>query len=121
MEALWEKLQSWITSSKTKTIKEGVDFELVNIEDTDLTAVRVIYGKYKGVLYHYNGAKIIEEGVMAKLQFGYNIINPGKYDIDSLSTSDEFSTLMGDILTQLILKEDVYGQTGTIDTEEFDL
>lgn len=121
MEALWEKLQFWKMFSKTKTPKEGVDFELVNIEDTDLTAMRILSGKYKNVLYHYNGAKIVEEGVMAKLQFGYNVINPGKFSIETLTNNDEFSTLMGDILTQLILKEEVYGQTGIIDTEEFDL
>ncbi len=121
MEILWEKILFWKKCSKTKQIKEGIDFELVNIEDSDLTAIKILRGKYINVLYHYNSAKIVEEGVMAKLQFGYNIINPANHTIDSLTICDDFSTLMGDILTQLILKEDVYGQTRTIDTEEFDL
>lgn len=109
----------WKTNQKK--LKEGVDYQLVDIEDSDLTAVKIISGKFSEVMYHYNGAKIVEEGVMARLQFGYNIINPGKFSIEQLTTNQQFSTLMGDILTQLILKEEVYGQTRAFDTEEFDL
>jgi hypothetical protein len=109
----------WKTNQKK--LKEGVDYQLVDIEDSDLTAVKIISGKFSEVMYHYNGAKIVEEGVMARLQFGYNIINPGKFSTEQLTTNQQFSTLMGDILTQLILKEEVYGQTRAFDTEEFDL
>ena len=121
METLWEKLRFWKKFSKTKTLEEGVDFKLHDIEDSDLTAIHVIRGKFKDVIYYYKGAKIVEEGVMAKLQFGYEIYNYGTFTEEFLTRSEEFNTLMGDILTQLILKEDVYGQTRTIDTEEFDL
>jgi hypothetical protein len=106
---------------KKKSIKEGVDFRLHDIEDSDLTAIELISGKFKGVIYYYNGAKIVEEGTMARLQFGYNIYNKANFDVEFLTNSQEFNTLMGDILTQLILKDEVYGQTRTIDTEEFDL
>jgi hypothetical protein len=106
---------------KSKKLSEGVDYRLIDIENSDLTAVQLVRGKFSGVTYYYNGAKIVEEGVMARLQFGYNIINPGKFSIEQLTTNEQFSTLMGDILTQLILKEEVYGQTRAFDTEEFDL
>lgn len=107
--------------SKNKKFKENVDFEFYDVEDYGITAIKIIKGKFKDVIYYYQGASISEEGEMARLRFGYQILEAGNFSIEFLTNSEEFNTLMGDLLTQLIVKEDVYGQTRTFDTEEFDL
>lgn len=106
---------------KNKKPKENLDFVFQDVDDSELTAIKIIRGKFKDVVYCYRGASISEEGVMARLKFGYNILYPASLSIESLTNSTEFNTLMGDILAELIIKEDVYGQTRTFDTEEFDL
>ena len=107
--------------SKKKMYKENVDFQFYDIEDYGLTAIKILRGEFKDVLYYYQGASISEEGEMARLKFGYQVLEAGSFSVEFLTNSEEFNTLMGDLLSQLIIKEDVYGQTGTIDTEEFDL
>lgn len=124
MEALWEILKSplkMFSSKKNKSPKFNEDFVFQDIEDSDLTAIRLIKGKFKDVVYCYMGASVSEEGALARLKFGFNILFPASFTVESLTNNEEFNTLMGDILTELIIKEDVYGQTGTFDTEEFDL
>ena len=119
MVALWEKLKFWKKTSNQ--FKEGVDYKFVDTEGSDLTALRILRGRFSGVVYYYTGVRISEENGMAKLSFGYAILETGKYDENYLYDSDEFDTLMGDILKELILKEEVYEQTRTFDTEELDL
>jgi hypothetical protein len=102
--------------------KEDVDYRFVDIDDTDLTAIELLIDNYKGVVYHYHKARIQEEGGMARLQFGYTLLNSGDYDIDELNTSQEFHTIMGDILTILLMskaKEDESFRNNN--TKEFDL
>ena len=60
------------------------------------------------------------EGEMGVLQFGYTIVNPGKHDIDALTKDENFSTMMGDILTEILTKNQ-YETPRENDTEEFDL
>ena len=106
---------------KKKTFKENVDYVFYDLEEFGPTAIKILRGKFKDVIYYYRGASISEEGALARLKFGYNIISTGNLSEEFLTNSEEFNTLMGDLLSELIIKEDVYGQTGTFDTEEFDL
>jgi hypothetical protein len=85
--------------------KEDIDYKFIDIEDTDLTAVELLMDNYEGVVYHYHKARIKEEGGVARLQFGYTLLESGKYDIDELNTSEEFHTIMGDILTILLMSK----------------
>jgi len=108
-------------SKKPKTPKEGVDYKLVNIESSDLTAVEILHGSFSGVIYHYNHAKVeIDPTDMARLVFSYQFIYTANFSDDYLKENEEFVTLMGDILSGMIIKEEVYGQTGTINSEESD-
>lgn len=107
---------------KPKVLKEGVDYRFIDIEDSDLTAIQITSGKYSDVLYHYHKARIVEENGIGRLQFGYTILEPGKNDIDVLNSDEEFHTMMGDILTILLMskaKEDESFRDSN--TEKFDL
>jgi hypothetical protein len=102
--------------------KEDIDYKFIDIEDTDLTAIELLIDNYEGVVYHYHKARIQEEGGVARLQFGYTLLQPGEHDIDELNSSQEFHTIMGDILTILLMnkaKEDESSRNNN--TQKFDL
>ena len=104
-----------------KKYKEDIDFRFVDFKDSDLTGIELLTENYKGVLYHYHKARVVEEGKLAKLQFGFTVVHPGEYDIDDLTKDEELHTIMGDILTELIMTNKYNEQTRTNDTQEPDL
>jgi hypothetical protein len=71
-------------------LEEGKDFAFVDFKNTDITGIQMIAGDYEGVVYHYHQAKVVEEGEMARLKFGFTIIHPGKHDIDLLKDDEDF-------------------------------
>ena len=90
--------------------KEGVDYQFVNpdgynSDDAPVTAIGLLMEDYKGVLYHYHKAKVVEEGEVARLQFGYTILFAGKHDIDDLTKDEKLHTIMGDILSDIIMAQ----------------
>lgn len=108
--------------SKKKMYKEGVDYQFVDFNDSELTGIGLLIEEYKGVLYHYHKAKVVEEGEVARLQFGYTIVNPGEHDIDTLTSDEKLHTIMGDILTEILLKKQTHDeQIRTEHTQEPDL
>ena len=120
MEAFWKMTQLW--KKTPKMLKEGVDYQFIDFIDSDITGIAIIKGKYEKVVYHYNKARVVEEGLLAKLQFGFTIVNPGNHDIDSLTTDEEFVTLLGDLLTEILsTQERLNEQIRTNDFEEPDL
>lgn len=119
MEALWQKLQFW---KKPKTPKEGVDYKLYNFPDSDVTGVHLLKGEYRDVVYCYGKVKFVEEGGLGRMNFSFEIIESGEHDINVLKEDEKFVTMMGDILTHLILTEPVYNEsTRADDTKESDL
>lgn len=118
MAQLWEKLQFW--KNQPMIYREGVHFNYLDSPDKKATAIQLLIPNYEDVVYQYHQARIVQEGALPKLQFGYTILFAGKHDIDDLQNSAEFSTIMGDILTQLILDKEQY-ETRNNDTEEPDL
>ena len=117
METLWEKLLFW---KKQKMLKEGVDYHFFDFKDSDITGIELLMKEYQGVIYHYQKARVVEEGEFARLQFGYTIVQPGEHDIDDLTNDDNLHTIMGDILTTL-LETQANEQTRTDDNQKFDL
>ena len=117
METLWEKLLFW---KKQKMLKEGVDYHFIDFKDSDITGIELLMKEYKGVIYHYQKARVLEEGEFARLQFGYTIVHPGEHDIDDLTTDENLHTIMGDILTTL-LETQANEQTRTDNNQEFDI
>jgi hypothetical protein len=66
--------------------------------------------------------KVIEEGEVGKLQFGFGIIDPGEHDLEALINDDKFVTIMGDILQEILLsKAKADEQIRTDDSEKFNL
>jgi hypothetical protein len=119
MGQLWEKLLFW---KKSKVLEEGKDFAFIEFEGAEMTGVQLLTGKYEDVVYHYEKARIKEEGELARLQFGYTIVHSGKHNIDLLQNDEEFVTIMGDILTQILLnRAKADEQIRTNNSEEFDI
>ena len=105
---------------KKKVPKEGEDYKFIDFTDSDLTGIMVLKGDYAGVVYHYGKVRVKEQGEFATLEFGYTLVNPGKHDIDLLQKDEEFVTIMGDILSEILTKSD-NEKTRNHDPEEFDL
>jgi hypothetical protein len=83
-------------------LRLGVDYNYFDSDDKNITGIHIIKGKFKDVLYHYHKVRVVEEGEIARLQFGYTIVDSGSHDPDELTNDEEFSTIMGDILTTIL-------------------
>ena len=92
-------MKNW---NQPKMPKEDVDYSFINFEDTDLTGIALLKEPFEGVIYHYGRARVVEQGALAKLEFGYTIVSPGKHDPDELQNNEEFHKIMGDVLTQIL-------------------
>ena len=103
METLWEKLQFW--KKKPKMPLEDKDYRFINFTNSEITGIQILQGEFAGVVYHYGRARVEEAGEFAKLQFGYTLVHPGKHDIDELQNNEDFVTIMGDILTSILMKQ----------------
>jgi hypothetical protein len=101
-------------------LKEGIDYRFFDFKDSDMTGIELLTKDYKGVIYHYQKARVLEEGEFARLQFGYTIVHPGEHDIDDLTKDENLHTIMGDILT-IILANQADEQTRTDNNQEFDI
>ena len=118
MAQLWENLQFW---KKPKMLKEGVDFRYIDFTNSEITGIQILAGDYEGVVYQYHQAKVVDEGIGARLKFGYTIVHPGNKDIDLLQNDEDFVTIMGDILTQILMSKVQDEQAGTNDSQKFNL
>jgi len=85
--------------------KEGKDYEFINFTNSDMTGVVLHVEGYEDVLYHYHKVRVLEEGIGARLQFGYTIVSSGEHDIDLLNNDEKLHTIMGDILTIILSAE----------------
>ena len=102
--------------------KEGKDFNFFEFDESQLTGIELYVKGYEGVIYHYHKAKVVEEGELARLQFGFTIVHPGEHDIDELTKDENFVTIMGDILQEILLsKAKADEQIRTNNPEEFNL
>lgn len=102
-------------------LEENVDYKFVESDDGKVTGVGFLKGKYAGVLYHYDKARVVEEEGFAKLQFSYVIDFPGQHDPDELTNDSEFHTIMGDLLTKILSAQIQDEKTRNYNPEEFDI
>jgi hypothetical protein len=112
MAVLWAKIQFW------KPKKKIPEYRFQEAPMSDGTWVEITTGEYANVVYSYGKVSFSDELGVPKLQFGYSILHSGHYDLDGLQTDQNFVTIMGDILTDIIIKNE---PTRKIDTEESDL
>lgn len=72
-------------------------------KDEDTAKIRILDGKYKDLVYHYNYVSFNEESV--NLQFEYDIDEtPEGLEVDKLESEDrkEFEIVLGDILVDIV-------------------
>lgn len=91
--------------------EENIDYSFVELEDVDVSAIKLLKGKYQDVIYCYGHASVNEEGVAARLSFDYIVIDPGKYTVEQLTQDEEFHIMIGDILVEMIAVEGKNEQT----------
>ena len=115
METLWQKLQWW---KKPKMLEENKDYRFIDFKNSEITGIELLMEGYLGVVYHYNKVRVVEDMGIAKLEYGYTLVYAGEHDIDHLNSSSEFHTIMGDILTEILIKQQQYEPTRTDDFEE---
>jgi len=118
MDRLWAMLMFW---KAPKSIEVGKDFSFHDFEDSDLTGILILRPKYENVIYYYTNASIEEVGMGARLKFGYQIVKSGNHNKKDLEDSEDFVTLLGDILSQIILTETQIESPRKIYSEESDL
>lgn len=112
MAALWAKIQFW------KPKKKIPDYRFQEAPMSDGTWVEITTGEYANVVYSYGKVSFSDELGVPKLQFGYSILHSGQYDLETLQGDQNFVTIIGDILTDIIIKNE---PTREIDPEEPDL
>lgn len=108
MEVLWENLQFWKNPKKTPNYQLSRSL-------AEITRVEITSGSYAGVIYSYGRIKFDDSFGYPKLSFGFTIHHSGNHSEEHLNDDAKFVTIMGDILTELIIKNE---QTRNDDTEE---
>lgn len=106
---LWEKI-----FQKKKTLPQ---YKFQQSPWDDSTWVEITSGEYAGVVFSYGTVRFSLELDIPKLNFSYNIIQPGNFSKELLQNDQDFVIIMGDILTEII----IYEQIRKDDTEESDL
>lgn len=121
MVLLWEKLLFW-KKPQMKKYKEFRDYRFFDYdtgEGEPLTGIELLIKEYEGVLYHYGKVQLIDEGEFNRMKFDFTILHPGELDIKVLEQDEKFVTIMGDILTELLMKKFEDESTGTNNPKEF--
>ena len=98
MEALWEK----IFQKKKKLPK----YKFQQSPWDDATWVEITEGKYSSVVFTYGTVRFSWELDIPKLQFSYDILHSGEFDLDLLKNDQDFVTMVGDILTEIIIENE---------------
>jgi hypothetical protein len=89
-------------------MSEIPNYILVEKEDIDYYGFKIQEGEYKDVIYYYGEVKIEEhtDKDQAVLNFNYQIDKGNeKYSIEELQDSIKFNNLMGDILAEVLDKD----------------
>lgn len=117
MAALWEKLLFW---KKNKKLIENVDYRFIDFNDSEITGIELLTGNYAGVVYYYGKVKVSEDMGIVRLQFAYNITQPGNFTEEQLTSDEVFYTIMGDILSEILLTKG-NNEARNDNSEELDL
>ncbi len=86
-----------------------------------MTGIRILKGPYAGVLYYYTNAAVEEQGYLATLKFGYMIVDSANYAKNELEKDEKCVTMLGDILSEIILMEGNFESPRTFYSEKSDL
>jgi hypothetical protein len=102
--------------------QHNVDYVLLDSDDGAKTAVGILTGRFAGILYHYNKARLTEEEDHARMTFSYTIISTPTILVEDLIQDQEFQTFIGDILTDILMSQaEANEKIRDNDSEEFDI
>ena len=92
-------------------IQEGTCYNFVERSESDFYSVKLLAGKWAGVIYTYGRVSIKEDQSMdhAVLSFDYKIEDTeGTSHVPSvLTASDEFRNFIGDVLVNILSNSDL--------------
>jgi hypothetical protein len=93
-----------------------------HIAQKDRWAVEILKDKYKGLVYCYNDVSFSEDDEDPVMTFEYDVLSPIDIDTEKLTGEDyeEFKTMIGDILVELIEESLNYHENRESDTESSD-
>lgn len=100
LATLWDKIQFW------KPKKRTPEYRFQDAPMGDGTWVEITSGKYASIVYSYGRVKFSDEIGVPKLSFGYSILHSGHFDLEALQSDQDFVTIIGDILTEIIIKNE---------------
>lgn len=111
--------------NQNKQYQEGIDFSFLDytgIDGEEITAIQILSGEYKDIIYNYGKVSIDKREEPPRLQFDYRIIECGKYTEKDLISNQNYHTMMGDILVSILIEQlgEVDGKNRTDNSEEFD-
>lgn len=93
-----------------KKYKEGRDFVYEELNDLDLTGIRLLRGKFKDFLYVYGAIGTREIEGRCQLSFTFQVLesnqNYQNESLDSFDQNTQFVQTIGDILTHIIETEE---------------
>lgn len=122
-----KRLIKWLTDKFSKTPSNplpqlGKDFEFVDFpEAADIVGVKILDGKYAGVIYYYGKVKLIprEEPNAFVLSFDYTLYEIPMYQVIQ---DEEFKQYIGDILSVILMSDKgEYATARDLDSQESDL
>lgn len=81
---------------------ENEHFRFLNYNE-NITAIEILKGPYKDVIYQYGKVRLDHEQTPPKLTFDYNIIDLSVFQDHELESNEEFHTLMGNVLVSILM------------------
>lgn len=113
MENFWRMITFWKKPKK-------IEYRLIPspIECDDSTWVEIASGDYTGVTFCYGTIKLNQDSYIPQLSFDYVLHALGNHSVEQLTGNEEFITIMGDILTEIIIENE---PSRTNNSEESDL
>lgn len=95
-----------MTTHNIVSISEEIDYNFVERAESDLFSIRILTGKYAGVIYTYGRVAIKENqsSGTATLSFDYKVEDTEGADqtMTELNEDPDFKNHLGDILTNIL-------------------
>jgi len=80
------------------------DYIIENVEDA-FFIVKIVRGKFNGTTYKYDRVSIDHSSYLPKMSFHYTLLS-SQLDHDYLQNSEDFVIIMGDILSDLVIRNE---------------
>lgn len=93
---------NWWLSRNKPTLNR--DYIIENVEDA-FFLVKIVKGKFIGTTYKYDKISIDQSSYLPKMSFHYTLLS-SQIDHYYLQNSDDFVIMMGDILSDLVIRNE---------------